>query len=402
MVQTETLTFEIITEAPRLEALRTEWDALWHRAEAPRLSQSFDWIWTGWRLCHAPRGRRLCVVTLRAAGRLVVVWPMVLWRAQGVRVAGPLGSDSTEYDTLLVEAGDEAAPYLDAAWAYAQSHVPADVLNIGFVFAGSLRAASLAAVGRARRVEQLPSPMVALRDFADWAAYWRSRKSGLRNSNGRRRRRLEELGPVASRFLTEPAEIADGIDIALRAKAAWMAQKGLDNHFIRRPDFRAFLVALASAPVACGALRVMVLELDGKAVAVKIGSVDGTRLEGYISTYDFRYDAYSPGSLMQIDSFIWCKEHGLDYDMRIGDEAYKADWATAQPEVTAYAIALTRRGVYGLWRREADEAVRIRIDRCRAAVPLAWRAKVKALLGRGKPATEAAAPIWPAPPPPEK
>ncbi|HZU63664.1 MAG TPA: GNAT family N-acetyltransferase [Novosphingobium sp.] len=378
-----------ITDPQALAALAPEWNALWARADAPRLSQGAEWALAGWRICAAPRGARLWVLTLREEGRLVLVWPLEVRREKGIRIARPLGSDGTEYDGLLHAASPRAGAWLAAAWAYAAAHLPADGVVVPFVGEGSARAASLVGKGLWQRRETLPAPFVRLRDGAGWQAYWQSRSKNLRNGSNRRRRRLEELGPVAFRLLEEPAEIRAAIALMLRAKAAWMAARGLANPCITRPDFRSFLEEAALHPAACGSTRLMVLDLCGQPAAIKLGTLDGTRFESFISTFDPALDAYSPGTLLQVESLRWCADHGLDYDMRIGAEGYKADWATGDAPVTSHTIALTLRGVGWLWAQAADYQFRLRRD--------GLRDKLKAALAHRREAAAEAPALAPGP-----
>lgn len=377
-----TLAIEVVTDPARFAVLRGEWDALWHRAAAPRLSQSFTWLETGWRICAVPRGRSLWVLLLRCEGRLVLAWPMTLRRAGGLTLAEPLGADSTEYDTLLVEQRPGAEDLIQTAWHRARALLPADCLHVAFVEDGSARAKSLETGWFARRRDSLPAPLIALAHHPRFEDYWATRAKDIRRGLDRRARRLAEIGDVRAWMLDEPAEMIRAIDTTLRSKAEWMAAKGLANHFIARADFRDFLVAMGLAgETPCGALRVMVLTCGEAVIAWKIGSIDGTRFEGFIATYDPAWEKLSPGTLLQRECLRWCHEHGLDYDLRIGDEAYKAEWATDSVTMTRLELALTRRGAAGLVWAETCERARMARDRLRARLPRRVKQVWRALAG---------------------
>lgn len=377
------LTWEVITDPDRFAALHDEWNGLWLRAQAPRVSQQFDWLWTGWTVCAKPRGFGLWVLVVRRNGVAVAGWPLMLRQRGGVRIADTLGSQGTEFDSLLMAAdlaeACGAQGQIDALiWDLAARHLPVDLVCAAFVRAGTARDAVLSAAGIARTSETLPSPVVELSggDRATaWERYWSTRSKSLRKSNERRRRRLTDDAVLETRILTDPIEITQVIDEMLAAKRAWMAARFLQNHFIARPDYRNFLVAMATATPdpGLGHMSVMVLERDGKRVAIKLGTVDRTRYEGFISTYDTAFEHCSPGTLVQLDCFEWCAQNGLDYDTRIGAEAYKAQWATRDDPATTHWLALTIKGALYLAARERLRQWRETRGQLRAAVPERWR-----------------------------
>lgn len=398
------LSWEVITDPDRFAAIRDEWDGLWLRADSPRGSQQFDWLWTGWSICAKPRGFGLWVLVLRRNGQAVAGWPFMIRPRGGIRVADSLGSQATEFDPLLVTADLAAAcgPHgnVDALlWDLAAEHLPADVVCAAFVRAGSARDRVLAQSGRTRQSETLPSPVV---DFnasdktgtAAWDVYWASRPKGMRRSNERRTRRLNDDGVVVIRWLTDPHERTAMIDRILSAKIQWMAARNLRNHFIARPDYRDFLVAMACAEPSPGMARfaVQVLERDGRFIAGKLGTIDNTRFESFISTYDPAFDPFSPGTILQIESLRWCAENGLEYDMRIGAEAYKLQWATRDDPVTTHWIALSAKGALFIRARRGLHAWHARRAQLRAAIPDSWRTRWRSARAalRSKPEVSAA------------
>jgi len=375
--------FEIVTTEAGMLALCAEWNALWARADAPYLSQSFAWCLAGWRTTGAPRGRRLQIIVRRVEGRVVLIWPMTRQRRGMGWVLRALGAESSEYASILVQAGPDAATHMAAAWSFVRTKCGADVVTVPHLREGSPLAGMMAATV----TNALPAPSLAWAAGQSWDDYWRSLAPGFRRGLERRQRRLSEAGKVATVMATDPAEFQAGIDFALRHKIAWMARKSVGNDYLATPEYREFLQALACMPSSAGRLALLTLQLDGRIIAAKIGAVDGTRFEGFITVHDPAYAAFSPGQVMLAACLRWCHAHGLGYDFRIGDEAYKRDWSNGTTMVTSYAAGLTTLGALMLACDKARQTLRASIHRLHKSVPDTWRARARAIrkIGFGEP-----------------
>lgn len=113
------LTVEVITESVRLEALRTEWEALLTRSEHSEPTVSPAWLLPWWKIYGPHEGRSLRVVVFRHDTRLVGLAPLLLrvhryrsglrfrrleWLASGEADGEEIGSD---YLGAIVERGEE-------------------------------------------------------------------------------------------------------------------------------------------------------------------------------------------------------------------------------------------------------------------------------------------------------
>ncbi len=371
----------LIADEEGLLALREEWDDLWSRAAHPHVSQGFAWCLAGWRTTGKPRGRRLCVAVMREAGRVVLIWPMTCHDRSGFTVARALGAESSEYAPVLVEAGADAGNRVAIAWSFLRRASGADVLNLPFAFQGAADHDTVAATMTMRVADALPAPR-AVFGAGGWEAYWQSRSGNLRRGLTRRRRRLAESGVVRLEWIEDPTEFARLADWALARKREWMAHNHLANDFICTSEYRNFLLAMAARAGETTGLRLLVLRLDGLPIAVKIGCVDGSRFEGFITTYDPAFAALSPGQVILADCLEWCARNGLDYDFRIGDEAYKQDWATEDHLVRSFRVANSLRGALMLRVDDLRSAARDLQNRLRSRLPAAWRPRLKSLLAR--------------------
>jgi CelD/BcsL family acetyltransferase involved in cellulose biosynthesis len=307
-----------------LPGLREDWDALADRCPGRYLSQSWRWAMAAWAAVAAPRDRKLHIVALRAADRLVAVWPLISFRTPRLQWVRPLSSESSEYTSPLVEPGQDAiermARLLKAAARFG------DVLSLPHVRRDD---AFTELLGRHRwrayEDDLASAPWVDRREYGQWSDYLAtistSRLAGLR----RKRRRLEERGVVSFRVEYPPLSEAD-IDRLFANKQQWMARHEISSAWLETLEYRAFLTALTAGADSRDGLTLFTLRLDGRAIAAQLNAVDGRRVEFLIGAFDEEWARYSPGSLLTEECLRWAFEHGFDYDFRIGAEPYKFGW----------------------------------------------------------------------------
>jgi CelD/BcsL family acetyltransferase involved in cellulose biosynthesis len=362
-----------IRSADDLASLEDEWDCLAARCPGYFLSQTFRWAQTAWQTVARPGGRELAGVALRFEGRLVAVWPLVAYRERGLRIIRPLGSESSEYCAPLVEPSDQAQCWIELLWRAAASS--ADLVLLPHVRADSLLAGVIERDGNRRFAEDtLRAPYVARKDHVDWTGYQGTVSSSHRSGLRRKRRRLVEAGKVTFGRESAAGTVA-AIDWMLDHKKRWLARQNLANDWIDRADYRDFLVALTAGQGALGDMALFVLKLDGVPIAAQLNSVDRSRIEFYIGVYDAEWGSYSPGEIVTEACLQWAFERGLDYDFRIGVEAYKSTWAKRSLGTVTFHVATTKRGVATLVRLH----VRTFVGRIRQKLalgrflPPAWR-----------------------------
>lgn len=376
--------FEVVTDEKELGALRSGWEELWRKVPGARVSQGYDWCETGALTIAKPRGDRLWVVVERGTDGLNLVWPLVLSNRRGHLVAKALGSDSTDYDALLVAPDVASAEAVRALHHFVRTMCPADIVEIGFSDETSPRAQVVVADGAWRRSHPIETSGRRCSVYGTAEAQMRALSSKLRNELGRRRRQLAARGAFETGFVSDPATARAAIDWALARKIDWLARRHETNDYLRSPSYGAFLKTMVDRDGACGQLAVMAATLDGRFVAVKIGTVDAARFEGFVTVFDPDLSALAPSCQLLADCLAWCAETGRDYDFRIGNESYKRSWATDEHVVCRWEIANSRRGMAVLAACELTHRLVVMRDRLRQAVPVGLRQRLRAVLA-GRP-----------------
>ncbi len=329
--------------------LAAEWDDLARRCPGYYFAQTHQWADAAWRHIAKPRGRQLQCLTVYSQGRLVGVWPLVVERSGKLRIVRPLGTEGSEYSAPLVEDGPDLPARTRLLWNAAAKlgdlvvlpNVRARTPLVGILNGSSLwRAPDLPA----------PAPFIAHCDYADWAAYQKTLTASLRHKLRRVRRRLAEKGDFT--LGAEPPEGSAALtDWMLEHKKRWLDHQGLRSDWIGRTDYRDFLVDLASR--ADAKVMLFALKLDGVPIAAQLATVDPTRFEAHIGVYDPQWSFYAPGQILTEHCLSWAFERGLDFDLRVGEEAYKRDWAPRSCDTTTWYVAATWRGLPVAARRRA-------------------------------------------------
>jgi CelD/BcsL family acetyltransferase involved in cellulose biosynthesis len=144
--------------------------------------------------------------------------------------------------------------------------------------------------------------------------------------------------------VTDPTERLATWRWLLEHKRSWASRQGLQTKWLFSDGFDRFTAASLEALGPTGARRLFSLKADGVLAAAELASVDQVRSEAFMSAYDEAFHQFSPGNLLHEYCLRWASEHGLAYDMRLGDGAHKASWATCTSQTASYCIPLTPQG----------------------------------------------------------
>lgn len=372
----------------RLIASLKEAEPAWRAAESSLVHtafQTFDWLSTWVETLGTEVAVRPLVVLVEEDGQPLMLIPLGLVRRRGITTITFLGGEVTDYHAPLVaedwqqRLGPEGfAPLwecilaaLPRAGLLRLGQMPQDILGVPNPFA-SLPGARPSDVALSLR---LPGSVEAFR---------RGLRSNLAADTRRKRRRLSEIGAVEHAVARTPDELAEAVAaMAERKSRRFLETTGSDP--FARPAFRAFYDRMSQCRPGDGQVQASVLRVGGEVVAAHWGMVHRGRfyylMIGWSAGDWFRY---SVGRILIDELIAAAIEDGLQvFDLTIGDEAYKSDWANERLTLLALDRALSPAGRLVLAAEAAHLALRERAKR------LGWlRALVRRLAGR-KPLAEA-------------
>lgn len=199
--------------------------------------------------------------------------------------------------------------------------------------------------------------------------------SHFRQNLRRRRRRLEEHGPVALEVVTG----LDGLDAALEDAFAIEASgwKGREGSAIRaRPETVGFYAGWARLLAREGRLRLCFLRVGDERVAFHFGHVTRGRYYLPKCAYSERYADQSPGQLLMAEVLERCIGERLESFEFLGfSMAWKREWTPlVRPHVCLAAFRPT-------WRGRAARLMRTQVRPQAVALWRRWRPQP----GRGAP-----------------
>jgi CelD/BcsL family acetyltransferase involved in cellulose biosynthesis len=202
-------------------------------------------------------------------------------------------------------------------------------------------------------------PYVALEGLG-WQEYLASRSGQFRNQVKRKRRSLERDHEVLLRRSEAAAEVSSDLDTLFRLHdARWKHRVGASS--IARAEVRELHRDFAAAAHERGWLRLYVLEVDGAPAAAWYGWHMGNRFSYYQAGFEPAWSRYSVGFLLLAETVREAIEEGAaEYDLLVGDEAFKSRFATAKRHGNSVLLAppISRTRLVASVKRVARSGVR--------------------------------------------
>jgi CelD/BcsL family acetyltransferase involved in cellulose biosynthesis len=218
-------------------------------------------------------------------------------------------------------------------------------------------------------------PLVELEGIR-WDQYLAGRSRGLRSQLGRKQRSLRREHEVGFRRTRRVEEVpADLQTLFSLHDARWAERPG--NSALADPAIRAFHLEFASAAIERGWLRLYLMEVDETPIAALYGWLIGGRWSYYQAGFDPAWSRHSPGFLLLTETIREAIEEGAsEYDMLLGDEAFKRRFATSSR--AARTVLLAPRG----HQAHINAAAVDRLRRAWRTLPAQPRARARRIAGR--------------------
>ncbi|MEU8483704.1 GNAT family N-acetyltransferase [Streptomyces sp. NPDC048641] len=319
------LSVEVCTDSVRFGGVGREWEALYRRSRTATPFQSHAWLHSWW-LSYGT-GRGLCVILVRAGGRLVAAAPLMRrWRPLPVLV--PLGGSISDFCDVLIDDGDgegddEGAVVRalgDVLWRLARTHV------IDFREARPGSAVERLYdrwPGPRRRLDDsvcLELPPVPMEDIV-------GRLPGSRAQRARAKvRKLDALG--IERRVVPQVEVDGSVRrlVALH-QLQWEGRKVTTEHL--RPRFSEHLTRSVSVMARSGDAVVTEFRIDETVLAADLTFVSPCLTGGYLyGAHPALRERKADLATMLLRS---CSEHAQDrssdsLSLLRGNEPYKHHW----------------------------------------------------------------------------
>ena len=327
-------------------------EEVWRRAVedcACYVFQSFEWQSIWYATLGSARNARACIVHVADRdSRTLMLLPLGIFQRSGIHILQFLGSDPTDYN----------APVIDAR--FAREVTPADFQKLWDAILKRLPGFDLVWLRRMpETIEGIRNPLISLPGTAhandaygatlpdNFEAFKATRSSAFFKQSRRKWRRLKDRGRVDLGVATDTAEAVELLKILARQKARRWKETGVGDAFTLVPGFFAFYEGITKASFQTGSVHVTALRVDDQVVATDWGLVFKGRFYSLMAGYESgEWARYSVGRLLLESVVTWCiEEPGIDiFDLTVGGESYKGDWADHSLRLYDYLASRTLRG----------------------------------------------------------
>ena len=316
------------------------------------------------------------VLSRDAAGRLIGLLPLALYRAEGNLVAA--GSHQAEYQAWIC-LPELASSFACEAFEVLRREFPSKSLRLRYLPARTpLTFLSDQQNSGKTLLKSCRRPFMALGDGTEVEESFR--KQGNKN----RIRQLKRIGPVEFSRVTDPGEFAELLEDVVRYHDCRQLASHGSTPFLTDSRKKAFHLAMMNTP---GLLHVTVLKVGDDVASVHLNIVRGKEVQLFLIAHSPMFARFSPGKLHVLHLARMLHQEGYErLDLTPGGDAYKERFATGADEVhnlTIFpSISHRMRGVAGARlenvTRAAMESARVNPLRLRS---LAWKVSDLGLAG---------------------
>ncbi len=339
--------FEVVTRRADFNKLEHEWTELFDRTgQGRQVFQSFHWLWHWCNhfMAADDRGQDLAIVTGRRGGKLVLVWPLVVQRAKGLKYLRWMGMPVSQYGDILFDPDGGDVGDLQASWDFITQTIAVDLVHLRKVRGDAIVSAFLrnkCGVPIARQ----QAPFLDLSQASSFDDYQKKYAAKARKNRRRLRRRVEERAPLSVTTHTVGAARGDLAGRAVELKRLWLKSRGLISTVIQDDRTRLFFrdaAASTSHPTGC---RTTDLKIGSETAAIEVSFVSKGHCAVHVIVYHMDHEKAGAGVLLLEDSIRSAIDDGIKtFDLMAPGDGYKLDWADGSVAVEDWATALSPLG----------------------------------------------------------
>lgn len=365
----------MIETAELLAVLRAEWDHLTQLSEQPLSAPA--WVLAGWTAVASPE-LALRVVVVRRGEELAGMFPLVADGRAYVAMGEGVGSVVPFARPGLEE---EVAAAFSEVLAEQRPRPPTIRFqqdDAGPDWAGLLTRSWPGPGAWSQVTESVGVPRVALGD-GGFDAWFASKSSSFRREMRRKRKRLDEAG-ASFRFSSEDSFERDVAEF-LRLHRVRLAGQGGTS--LAADSVEQMLVTAGRELLPQDRLRLLMMEIDGKAIGAQLVLVAGSEATAWNSGFDEEYARLSPSMQCILHVLEDAAEKGQrSLCLGPGDQDYKARFADSGSHLVSCLMVPKGRGYARTRGRIAAAATgRAAKRRLATALPQSLHRAARALRG---------------------
>jgi CelD/BcsL family acetyltransferase involved in cellulose biosynthesis len=326
----------LVTLTEDLDALQAEWSTLFDSDPTATPFSSFQWASAWCR--HWSAGGSPWVLAVHEEERLVGLAPLMLRRRGRLRLLNGLGAGVGNYWDVLAAPEDRERVLVAVAGALRQRSSEWDAFFVDKLPEEAATETVLRNAGLScdRRI-RWKSPRIELPEtFDDYLG-------GLsKNRRWRIRRNLKVVdnGELTVQAVSGGSELRAAIDRWQALRIEWWSKRERamqPEHGSER--FLAFTQEAIAAMVSCGLAVVREVRYHDEVIGVTIDFLDESTCYYWLWGFDSRFEELRPGHTLIAYGIRWSIQTGRRYyDLMIGDETYKDDYAPTDRAVLSMTV----------------------------------------------------------------
>ena len=350
------LDYEIIDTLPGLNTIEKEWNQLWNSSTESLVTYSYQFTKA---LIEYPlrrkRERFWCIIA-RRDGKLVLVWPFVIYQHFSWRMASAI-ADTIDYsDPLMDETLDKPRCIADTIQKIL-ALCPCDLVQFQFIRKSSILSEIVPRYRSCVSTYTTDIPQVIFN--GGWSGYEKSQLKSERAAFARKRRNLLKIDGIKFEILPY-SMINDVLAWMIPRKNSWLNEvHKVDETHMSSPNIVNFVASIFHDLGPHNKCGIFAITRGDEIVAADLCFFNKNAIQWYIGTYNKKYSKYSPGILLKEFIIKMACDNGLNYDMLRGFGRHKSYFANCIDYATTYRIPRTISGYLYSFLRDALKRYKI-------------------------------------------
>jgi CelD/BcsL family acetyltransferase involved in cellulose biosynthesis len=336
--------WRVVDDLEAFEGLAESWRALEAATPGAVLFQTYSWCWHWVRHYatgpNAPYKLRIVAIEGATGSKLLALVPLVVPRRGAKRFAQWLGEPLLQYGDILLDPSANIPAVRQSLSEAISGWSDTSAFHLRSVRADA-NVHKLIELQRFAICEPRESASLDLTRYADAAAYEAGKKPKDRKQHRRKRRRLEEFGPVAFEVVQGGCDASALVAKAIGFKEIWLKEMGLTSRAFMDKRALGCLTEMAEdCEHDCGC-TVAHLTVGKRTAALGIDFRHAGHVYAFMGAFNPVFAQAAPGAAQIDETIAHAIGQGLQtYDLLAPFDRYKSEWTNQTTEVRDYAVPL--------------------------------------------------------------